>query len=112
MCVDYKALQQITIKNKYPLPCIDELFDQLKDAKYFSKIDLRLGYHQVKIREHDIPKTMFKTCFGLYKLPSYVVWFNKCTCVVYDAYGHNVVSILKKIRSSFPRQYTHVQQVM
>jgi hypothetical protein len=56
----------VTIKNKYPLPRIDDLFDQLKDAKIFSKIDLRLGYHQVRIKEEDINKTSFKKRYGHY----------------------------------------------
>ena len=64
MCVDYRALNEVTIKNKYPLPRIDDLFDQLKGAKYFSKIDLWLGYFQLKIRESDIPKTAFVTRYG------------------------------------------------
>ena len=63
-CVDYRALNEVTIKNKYPLPRIDDLFDQLKGAKYFSKIDLRLGYFQLKIRESDIPKSAFITRYG------------------------------------------------
>jgi hypothetical protein len=57
----------VTIKNKYPLPRIDALFNQLAGAKVFSKIDLRLGYHQIKIRPQDIPKTAFSTRYGLYK---------------------------------------------
>ena len=59
MCVDYRPLNDVTIKNKYPLPRIDILFDQLAKAKVFSKIDLRSGYHQIKIRPKDIPKMTF-----------------------------------------------------
>jgi hypothetical protein len=67
LCVDYHALNEITIKNKYPLPRIDDLFDQLRGACVFSKIDHRSGYHQLKIRECDIPKTAFVSMYGLYE---------------------------------------------
>jgi hypothetical protein len=67
MCVDYRPLNAVTIKNKHPLPRIDILFDQLVGAKVFSKIDLRLGYHQIKIRAEDISKTTFSTRYGLYQ---------------------------------------------
>ena len=67
MIVDYRALNEVTIKNKYPLPMINDLFDQLQGAKVFSKINLRSGYHQLKIREKDIPKTAFTTRYGLYE---------------------------------------------
>jgi hypothetical protein len=67
LCVDYRPLNVVTIKNKYPLPRIDVLFDQLAGAKVFSKIDLRSGYHQIKIRQCDIPKTAFSARYGLYE---------------------------------------------
>ena len=67
LCVDYHALNEVTIKNRYPLPRIDDLFDQLKGAKYFSKIDPRSVYFQLKIRESDIPKTTFVTRYGQFE---------------------------------------------
>jgi hypothetical protein len=67
LCVDYRPLNAVTIKNKYPLPRIDILFDQLVGAQVFSKIDLRSGYHQIKIRDEDIPKTAFSMRYGLYE---------------------------------------------
>ncbi|WVZ75856.1 hypothetical protein U9M48_023880 [Paspalum notatum var. saurae] len=67
MCVDYRGLNAVTVKNKYPLPRIEDLFDQLKGASVFSKIDLRSGYHQLRIRPSDIPKTAFISHYGLYE---------------------------------------------
>jgi hypothetical protein len=67
MCVDYRSINDVTIKNKYPLPRIEDLFDQMRGARVFSKIDLRSGYHQMKIRPSDIPKMVFSTRYGLYE---------------------------------------------
>ncbi|GKE54311.1 putative reverse transcriptase domain-containing protein [Tanacetum coccineum] len=67
MCIDYKELNKLTVKNRYPLPRIDDLLDQLQGSQFFSKIDLRSGYHQLRVHEDDIPKTAFRTRYGHFK---------------------------------------------
>nr|GEW36427.1 retrotransposon protein, putative, Ty3-gypsy subclass [Tanacetum cinerariifolium] len=67
MCIDYRELNKLTVKNHYPLPRIDDLFDQIQGSSVYSKIDLRSGYHQLRVREQDVPKTTFKTRYGHYE---------------------------------------------
>nr|GEW69254.1 hypothetical protein [Tanacetum cinerariifolium] len=67
MCIDYRELNKLTVKNRYPLPRIDDLFDQLQGSSVYSKIDLRLGYHQLRVQEEDVPKTAFRTRYGHYE---------------------------------------------
>ena len=67
MCIDYWELNKVTVKNRYPLPRIDDLFDQLQGSSYYSKIDLRSGYHQLRVRDEDVSKTAFRTRYGHYE---------------------------------------------
>ena len=64
LCIDYRQLNKVTIKNRYPLPRIDDLFDPLRGVRVYSKIDLRTGYHQLRVRDTDMPKTAFRTSYG------------------------------------------------
>jgi hypothetical protein len=91
--MNYRPLNAVTIKNKYPLPRIDILFDQLSKANVFSKIDLRLGYHQIKIRPQDIPKIVFSTRYSVYKY--LVMSFGLTNTPAYFMYLMNLVFMPK-----------------
>jgi hypothetical protein len=89
MCIDYRSLNEVTIKNKYPLLEIEDLFDQLRGDSVSSKIDLRSGYHQLRIRPSDIPKTRFITKYGLYEFT--VMSFGLTNAPTYFMYLMNSV---------------------
>jgi hypothetical protein len=129
LCIDYRPLNAVTIKNKYPLPRIDVLFDKLVGAKVFSKIDLRSGYHQIKIRANDIPKNAFSTRYGLYEYlvmsfgltnaPAYFMYLmnsvfmpelDKFVVVFIDdilVYSKNEAEHTKHLRTVLQRQREH-----
>jgi hypothetical protein len=93
LCVDYRPLNAVTVMNKYPLPRIDILFGQLTDARVFFKVDLRLGYHQFKIRLKDVPKTAFSTRYGLYEY--LIMSFELTNALAHFMYLMNSVFMLK-----------------
>jgi hypothetical protein len=93
LCVDYQSLNAVTIENKYPLPRIDILFDQLAGAQVFSKIDLYSGYHQIKIRAEDIPRTAIMMRYGLYDYP--VMSFGLMNAPAHFMYLMNLVFMPK-----------------
>ncbi|GJT96425.1 putative reverse transcriptase domain-containing protein [Tanacetum coccineum] len=101
MCIDYRELNKLTVKNRYPLPRIDDLFDQLQGSSVYSKIDLRSGYHQLRVREEDISKTAFR------KLRYWTIMNSKCgvwACV--DANGEKVISYASRQLKIQEKNYT------
>ncbi|GJS92621.1 putative reverse transcriptase domain-containing protein [Tanacetum coccineum] len=88
MCIDYQELNKLTLKNRYPLPRINDLFDQLQDSSVYSKIDLRPGYHQLRVRDEDIPKTTFRTRYGHYEFQVMPFGLTNAPAVFMDLMNH------------------------
>jgi hypothetical protein len=106
--VDYRTLNDVTVKNKYPLPRIEDLFDQMRGARVFSKIDLRSGYHQMKIRPSDITKTILSTRYGLYEFT--VMSFGLTNTPAYFMDPENKVFMIWTDSSWFHRRYFYLFQ--
>ncbi|GKB53096.1 putative reverse transcriptase domain-containing protein [Tanacetum coccineum] len=88
MCIDYRELNKLTINNRYPLPRINDLFDQLQRSSVYSKIGLRLGYHQLSVRDEDIPKTSFRTRYGHYEFQVMPFGLTNAPAVFMDLMNH------------------------
>jgi hypothetical protein len=123
MCVDYHFVNEDTIKNKYPLPRIDDMFDQLKGACVFSKIDLRSGYHQLKSRASDIPKTTYITRYGpayfVYlmnkvfmeqSIHAFFIWIDQCSCLLHVPDEQSIHGIFGQVHGSVHRRYFNTLQ--
>ncbi|GJU29440.1 zinc finger, CCHC-type containing protein [Tanacetum coccineum] len=110
MCIDYRELNKLTIKNRYPLPRIDDLFDQLQGLSVYSKIDLRSGYHQLRVRNEDIPKTAFRTRYGHYEFQVMPFGLTNAPAVFMDLMNREIEQLMaRRIIYETTAPYTPLQ---
>ena len=103
LCIDYRELNRATVKNKYPFPRINDLFDQLVGATIFLKIDLRSGYHQLKIRKEDVPKTPFRARYSHYELLVFTLRAKQCPSLRYGFDETSIQILFGEVCSSIHR---------
>ena len=96
LCIDYRMLNQVTVRNRYPLPRIDDLFDQLGGASVFSKIDLRLGYHQLRIRDGDVQKSLSDEIWSL-RFSGHALWLDERPSSVHGSHEQGVQTISRLV---------------
>ncbi|GKA25728.1 putative reverse transcriptase domain-containing protein [Tanacetum coccineum] len=101
MCIDYQELNKLTVKNRYPLPRIDDLFDQLQGSSVYSKIDLRSGYHQLRVREEDIPKNSIQNSVWSLRVPSYAIRFDEHTGGIYGSHESGLPDYYRRFIEGF-----------
>ena len=109
MCIDYRALNKVTVKNRYPLPRIDDLLDSLGGATVFSSLDLQSGYHQLRIRQEDVPKTAFRTPIGHFQWRVLSFGLTNAPATFHNAMNDVFAGILGKSALVYLDDYSRLQ---